>query len=80
MLKEKELVAARNDMKRLVNKQSYLVCQSTALPLFDGGGIGVQDDEKEMSNFQTEEIPSQVDNEAKLRDGNNEIPIHPRTS
>ena len=29
-----------------------------------GGGIGVQDDEKEMSNFQTEEVSSQVDNKA----------------
>ena len=64
LLKEKELVAVRNDMKRLVNKQSYMVYRPTVVPLFDGGG-SAQDDEKEMSNFQTEEVPSQVDNEGK---------------
>ena len=65
LLKEKELVAIRNDLKRLVNKQSYMACQPTVVPLVSGGGIGVQqDDEKEMSNFQTEEVCSQVDNKA----------------
>ena len=64
LLKEKELVAVRNDMKRLVNKQSYMVYRPTVVPLFDGGG-SAQDDKKELSNFQTEEVPSQVDNEAK---------------
>ena len=63
LLKEKELVATRNDVKRLLRKQSDMIFQPNVAPLSDGETKGVQEDE--VLNFQIKEVPPQGDNEAK---------------